>query len=76
MSATTGFKSPPTWCMTRRKNTVASSSTFFPMSKTQRSSNLWVAPSDPHPNALAHDLIARGLFEALERHQKVGSDPR
>jgi hypothetical protein len=31
------------------------------------SPELWVAPSDPHPNGLAHKLFAEGIFEALEK---------
>jgi len=30
------------------------------------SSELWVSPSDPHPNALANELIADTLFRKLE----------
>jgi hypothetical protein len=30
------------------------------------SAALWVTPPDPHPNAFAHQLIATGLFHALE----------
>jgi hypothetical protein len=32
----------------------------------QKSSLLWVTPPDPHPNAFAHELIARGIFSALQ----------
>jgi len=27
---------------------------------------LWVSPSDPHPNAFANELIAKALFRKLE----------
>jgi lysophospholipase L1-like esterase len=46
---------------------------ILPYVQDQRSSRLWVAPSDPHPNAFAHSLIARGLFEALELPSDIGS---
>jgi lysophospholipase L1-like esterase len=39
----------------------------LPYLKDQPSSTLWVTPPDPHPNALANELIARGLFEALQK---------
>jgi lysophospholipase L1-like esterase len=38
---------------------------LLPYVKDQDSPKLWVAASDPHPNALAHSLIAQGLFKAL-----------
>jgi lysophospholipase L1-like esterase len=37
---------------------------LLPYLKDQRSATLWVTAPDPHPNALAHQLIAQGLFEA------------
>lgn len=37
------------------------------------SSLLWVTPPDPHPNALANQLLAQGLFDAL-RVMDVFSD--
>jgi hypothetical protein len=40
---------------------------ILPYLENYSSAALWVVPSDPHSNALAHNLIARGLFEALER---------
>jgi lysophospholipase L1-like esterase len=42
----------------------------LPTLKDQPSSKLWVTPPDPHPNALAHQLIAQGLFAALQRLPK------
>jgi lysophospholipase L1-like esterase len=39
----------------------------LPYLKDQPSSKLWVTPPDPHPNAWANELIARGLFEALQK---------
>ena len=39
---------------------------ILPYLENYGSSELWVAASDPHPNALAHSLIVQGLFEALE----------
>src|SRR5262249_49673726 len=39
---------------------------LLPYFDGQKSSDLWVTPSDPHPNSLAHGVIARGLFEALQ----------
>jgi lysophospholipase L1-like esterase len=38
----------------------------LPYLKDQASAALWVTPPDPHPNALANQLIAQGLFEALQ----------
>ena len=32
---------------------------------------LWVHPSDPHPNEIAHDLAARAMAEYLEAHPEV-----
>jgi lysophospholipase L1-like esterase len=43
---------------------------ILPYLENEESSKLWVVPSDPHPNAFAHSLIAQGLFEALEVHPK------
>jgi lysophospholipase L1-like esterase len=42
---------------------------LLPYLKDQPSSTLWVTPPDPHPNALAHKLLARGLFDALQKLQ-------
>jgi lysophospholipase L1-like esterase len=42
---------------------------LLPYLKDQQSSMLWVTPPDPHPNALAHQLIAQGLFEAMPKRQ-------
>ncbi len=42
---------------------------LLPYLKDQKSSTLWVTPPDPHPNALAHQFIAQGLFETLQRVQ-------
>jgi len=42
---------------------------LLPYLKDQESSTLWVTPPDPHPNTLAHQLIAQGLFAAMpKRH--------
>ncbi len=38
---------------------------LLPLFEDQDSPRLWVSASDPHPNALAHSLIAQGLFKAL-----------
>jgi lysophospholipase L1-like esterase len=38
---------------------------MLPYLKDRASPDLWVSPPDPHPNALAHQLIAAGLFEKL-----------
>jgi lysophospholipase L1-like esterase len=40
---------------------------LLPYLKDQKSSTLWVTPPDPHPNALAHKLLARGIFDALQK---------
>jgi lysophospholipase L1-like esterase len=40
---------------------------LLPYLKDQDSSMLWVTPPDPHPNALAHKLLAQGLFDALQK---------
>jgi hypothetical protein len=33
----------------------------------RRAEDLWVHPHDPHPNALAHRLVAESLAPALRR---------
>lgn len=38
---------------------------LLPYLKDRASADLWVTPPDPHPNALAHGLIAQGIFDAL-----------
>lgn len=43
---------------------------LLPYLKDQQSSTLWVTPPDPHPNALAHKLIAQGIFDALQKLRK------
>lgn len=43
---------------------------LLPNMQSQASSALWVTPPDPHPNAFANELIAAGLFSAL---QKLGA---
>jgi lysophospholipase L1-like esterase len=43
---------------------------LLPNMQFQASSDLWVTPPDPHPNAFANELIAAGLFSAL---QKMGA---
>jgi hypothetical protein len=40
---------------------------MLPYLKDRASPDLWVTPPDPHPNALAHQLIAAGLFETLRK---------
>ena len=40
---------------------------LLPYLKGTQSSRLWVTPPDPHPNALAHQLIAEGLFDAMQK---------
>jgi len=40
---------------------------LLPYLKDHPSSTLWVTPPDPHPNALAHLLIAQGLYDALKK---------
>ena len=39
----------------------------LPALADQPSAKLWVTPPDPHPNAYANALIAKALFEALQR---------
>ncbi len=39
---------------------------LLPYLKDQPSAKLWVTPPDPHPNAFANELIAKGLFDALQ----------
>jgi len=46
----------------------------LPHLATQNSADLWVTPPDPHPNALAHKLIAQGLFEALHGMVAAGKN--
>lgn len=40
---------------------------LLPSLQSQASSDLWVTPPDPHPNAFANELIAAGLFSALQK---------
>jgi len=40
---------------------------LLPVLQFQASDDLWVSPSDPHPNAFGHKLIANGLFSALQK---------
>ena len=40
---------------------------LLPALEDQESSTLWVTPPDPHPNALANQFLAEGLFEALQK---------
>jgi lysophospholipase L1-like esterase len=40
---------------------------LLPNLQFQASSDLWVTPPDPHPNAFANELIAAGLFSALQK---------
>jgi lysophospholipase L1-like esterase len=49
-----------------RENNVAFVD-ILPYLQAEASSNLWVTPPDPHPNARAHELIAAGLFDALQK---------
>jgi len=42
----------------------------LPFLQVEQSANLWVTPPDPHPNARAHELIADGLFGALQKLPK------
>jgi len=44
---------------------------LLPYVRDQDSASLWVTPPDPHPNALAHKLLADGIFEALQKLQKA-----
>jgi len=39
----------------------------LPALADQPSAKLWVTPPDPHPNGYANALIAKALFEALQR---------
>jgi len=40
---------------------------LLPYLKEQPSSKLWVTDADPHPNALAHSVIAKGIFDAMQK---------
>jgi lysophospholipase L1-like esterase len=41
----------------------------LPVLAEQPSAKLWVTPPDPHPNAYANALIAKALFEVLQKPQ-------
>jgi lysophospholipase L1-like esterase len=43
----------------------------LPAMADQPSAKLWVTPPDPHPNAYANELIAKALFEALQKNGAV-----
>jgi lysophospholipase L1-like esterase len=45
---------------------------MLPYLKERASPGLWVSPPDPHPNTLAHQLIAAGLFETLRGSVAAG----
>jgi lysophospholipase L1-like esterase len=45
---------------------------LLPNMQFHASEDLWVTPPDPHPNAFANELIANGLYSAL---QKLGTPP-
>ncbi len=40
---------------------------LLPAMQFQASEDLWVTPPDPHPNAFANELIAAGLYSALQK---------
>jgi lysophospholipase L1-like esterase len=40
---------------------------LLPHMQFHASEDLWVTPPDPHPNAFANELIAAGLFAALQK---------
>jgi lysophospholipase L1-like esterase len=40
---------------------------LLPNLQFQASPDLWVTPPDPHPNAFGNELIAAGLFSALQK---------
>jgi lysophospholipase L1-like esterase len=44
-----------------------------PYLKSHDSADLWVTVEDPHPNSLAHRLIAQAEFDALERLRQARS---
>jgi lysophospholipase L1-like esterase len=43
----------------------------LPAMADQPSAKLWVTPPDPHPNAYANALIAKALFQALQKNGAV-----
>jgi lysophospholipase L1-like esterase len=43
----------------------------LPALANQPSAKLWVTPPDPHPNGYANALIAKALFEALQKNGAV-----
>jgi lysophospholipase L1-like esterase len=43
----------------------------LPAMADQPSAKLWVTPPDPHPNGYANELIAKALFEALQKNGAV-----
>ncbi|MCC6779375.1 MAG: SGNH/GDSL hydrolase family protein [Hyphomicrobiales bacterium] len=45
---------------------------LLPDLRRAASADLWVTPSDQHPNALAHGLIAEGLFRKLDAMRRGG----
>lgn len=50
---------------------------LLPVLKGYKDSELWVHPSDQHPNEMVHRLVAQRLFEELiqERNPTEGSSP-
>ena len=47
---------------------------LLPNLQFQASEDLWVTPPDPHPNAFANELIAAGLFSALQKIDGVSGN--
>jgi lysophospholipase L1-like esterase len=47
---------------------------LLPNLQFQASEDLWVTPPDPHPNAFANELIASGLFGALQKIDGVSKN--
>ncbi|NJM36029.1 MAG: SGNH/GDSL hydrolase family protein [Rhodomicrobium sp.] len=46
---------------------------LLPNLQFQASEDLWVTPPDPHPNSFANELIAAGLFSALQKLDAQGN---
>lgn len=45
---------------------------LLPQMRNDASSSLWVTPPDPHPNSLAHERIANGLYRVLRSLDHIG----
>jgi lysophospholipase L1-like esterase len=44
---------------------------LLPYFKDHNPRELWVSPEDPHPNAIGHAIIARGIYESMFKDREM-----